>query len=65
MLRMDLQMPRRCGFLVFALFEKSLAERGFAALGGQMIDAVFVEVPRQRNMHEENETIKAGKTPEA
>ena len=50
---------------LFALFETSLSERGFAARGGQMIDAVFVEVPRQRNTHEENETIKAGKTPEA
>lgn len=29
-----------------------------------MVDAVFVEVPRQRNTHAENETIKTGKTPE-
>jgi IS5 family transposase len=50
---------------LFALFEAHLAECGFAARGGQMVDAVFVEVPRQRNTHEENETIKAGKTPEA
>src|SRR5262249_9775280 len=31
---------------------------------GQIIDATIVSVPRQRNTKEENETIKAGKTPE-
>ncbi|MHB1797395.1 MAG: transposase [Vulcanimicrobiaceae bacterium] len=46
-------------------FKERFQERGYAARGGQMVDAVFVEVPRQRNTHEENETIKAGKTPEA
>ena len=30
-----------------------------------MIDATFVEVPRQRNMREENAQIKAGEVPEA
>ena len=49
---------------LFALFEAHLRERGFAARGGQMVDAVFVEVPRQRNTHKENEDIKAGATPE-
>ena len=29
-----------------------------------MIDASFVEVPRQRNTREENETIKNGEIPE-
>jgi IS5 family transposase len=33
------------------------------AKAGQMIDATFVEVPRQRNNREENSQIKAGETP--
>ena len=48
---------------LFARFEGYLMERGFAARGGQMVDAVFVEVPRQRNTHEENASIKGGETP--
>jgi len=32
---------------------------------GQMVDASFVETPRQRNTHEENKEVKVGKTPEA
>ena len=34
-------------------------------MGGQIIDASIVPVPRQRNKREENATIKAGDTPEA
>jgi len=30
-----------------------------------MVDASFVETPRQRNTHEENKEVKVGKTPEA
>ena len=37
---------------------------GYIARGGQIIDATIVSVPKQRNTKEENETIKAGKTPE-
>lgn len=48
---------------LFARFHEQLAQRGFAARGGQMIDATFVEVPRQRNRREENEQIKAGAPP--
>ena len=32
-------------------------------MGGQIIDASIVPVPRQRNKKDENEQIKAGKTP--
>ena len=32
---------------------------------GKMIDASFVDVPRQRNSREENEEIKQGKVPES
>ena len=38
---------------------------GYVARAGQMIDATFVEVPRQRNSREENAQIKAGEVPEA
>ncbi len=36
---------------------------GYVARAGQMIDATFVEVPRQRNSREENAGIKAGEPP--
>ncbi|MGO9737156.1 MAG: IS5 family transposase [Desulfomonilaceae bacterium] len=49
---------------LFAKFHEQLALRGYVARAGQMIDATFVEVPRQRNTREENTGIKAGKPPE-
>lgn len=48
---------------LFALFDGMLAKAGFEASGGQMIDATFVEAPRQRNNHDDNETIKKGEVP--
>ena len=51
--------------VLFARFHEQLAARGYVARAGQMIDATFVEVPRQRNSREENAKIKAGETPEA
>ena len=50
--------------VLFARFHEQLAEHGYVARAGQMIDATFVEVPRQRNSREENARIKAGETPE-
>ena len=44
--------------LLFAGFHLQLAEKGYVARSGQMIDATFVEVPRQRNTREENAQIK-------
>src|SRR5262249_38516856 len=41
-----------------------LEGEGYIARGGQIIDATIVSVPKQRNTKEENEAIKAGKTPE-
>src|SRR5262249_26094980 len=41
-----------------------LEAEGYIARGGQIIDATIVSVPKQRNTKEENEAIKAGKTPE-
>jgi IS5 family transposase len=51
--------------VLFAQFHEQLARRGYVARAGQMIDATFVEVPRQRNSREENAGIKAGTPPEA
>jgi IS5 family transposase len=50
--------------ILFARFHEQLAAQGYIARAGQMIDATFVEVPRQRNSKEENATIKAGDVPE-
>jgi IS5 family transposase len=58
------QLQRRG--LVRKLFDRmnrQLEERGIIANNGQIVDATFVEAPRQRNSKEENEEIKAGATP--
>src|SRR5213078_3789020 len=49
---------------LFERFGQHLEAEGYIARGGQIIDATIVSVPRQRNTKEENETIRAGKTPE-
>ncbi len=46
--------------VLFARFHEQLAAKGYVARAGQMVDATFVEVPRQRNSREENAQIKAG-----
>ena len=48
---------------LFDRFHQQLAAQGYTARAGQMIDATFVEVPRQRNNREDNALIKAGETP--
>jgi IS5 family transposase len=48
---------------LFDLFGRQLNEAGYTAQKGQIIDASFVEVPRQRNTREENHEIKNGGTP--
>jgi IS5 family transposase len=50
---------------LFAQFDAMLGAHGFAASGGQIIDATFVEVPRQRNGRDDNEKIKKGEVPES
>lgn len=50
--------------MLFVRFHEQLAAQGYVAQAGQMIDATFVEVPRQRNKREENAQIKAGELPE-
>lgn len=51
--------------VLFGRFNEQLARRGYVAKSGQMIDATFIEAPRQRNRREENATIKAGEIPES
>lgn len=48
---------------LFEIFDGMLNHHGFAASGGQIIDATFVEAPRQRNNHDDNEKIKNGEVP--
>jgi len=40
-----------------------LETHGLIAHEGKIIDASFIEAPRQRNSREKNKEIKAGKTP--
>lgn len=49
---------------LFECFDQYLGEVGLMARGGKIIDASFVDVPRQRNTREENREIKAGGEPE-
>ncbi|MCD9457842.1 transposase, partial [Marinibactrum halimedae] len=49
---------------LFFTFDVQLEEHGFQARKGQIVDASFVDVPRQRNKKEENKQIKRGETPD-
>ena len=48
---------------LFTQFDASLAEQGWQARGGQLIDASLIPVPTQWNTREDNATIKAGDCP--
>ena len=45
---------------VFELFQKQLIQKCVIGKSGKIVDASFVEVPRQRNSKEENDKIKQG-----
>jgi IS5 family transposase len=49
---------------LFYVFTEKMASIGVITREGSLIDATFVDVPRQRNTREENKDIKAGKTPD-
>jgi IS5 family transposase len=49
---------------LFARFDAMLAERGFLAMGGQIVDATVVEARRPRLTKEEKATLRDGGTPE-
>ena len=49
---------------LFIKFDEFLSQKGYTAQSGTMIDASFVEVPKQRNTRDENKEIKEGKIPQ-
>ena len=49
---------------LFAQFNGLLEQKGLITREGTIVDATFVEVPKQRNHREENKAIKAGQVPE-
>lgn len=48
---------------LFEEFRDLLEKNNLIAHEGKLVDASFVEVPRQRNSREENKQIKSGETP--
>jgi len=48
---------------LFDLFGNTLLEKGIVANEGSIVDATFVDVPRQHNSREENADIKKGAVP--
>lgn len=50
---------------LFRLFVKELERLNLIVNEGKIVDASFIEVPRQRNSRDENGQIKSGETPEA
>jgi len=49
---------------LFEAFTKKLSVEGFIAKEGSIVDASFINAPRQRNSREENALIKEGKRPD-
>jgi len=49
---------------LFARFDAALTERGYLAMGGQIIDATVVPAPKHRNTEAEKMAIEEGRVPE-
>jgi IS5 family transposase len=49
---------------IFYRFTGQLEKQGIITYSGSIVDATFVDAPKQRNSRDENKTIKEGKTPE-
>lgn len=49
---------------LFAQFDGYLIEQGYAAKGGQIVDATLIPVPKQHNSDKENEQLKQGESPQ-
>ena len=49
---------------LFARFDAALKDRGYLAMGGQILDATIVPAPKQRNSEEEKAAIKDGRVPD-
>jgi IS5 family transposase len=50
---------------LFKRFLKELERKNLITREGSIVDATFVDVPKQRNNKDENDSIKEGKVPEA
>jgi transposase, IS5 family len=48
---------------LFARFDAALTDRGYLAMGGQILDATIVPAPKQRNTDAEKAAIKEGRVP--
>jgi IS5 family transposase len=48
---------------IFHIFTEKLERKGIITYTGSIVDATFIEVPRQRNTKDENKEIREGKTP--
>ena len=48
---------------LFEIFNSQLQELGLVKREGSLVDATFVDVPKQRNSREENAKIKSGEIP--
>ena len=49
---------------IFEQFVEQMENKGIISRSGSIVDATFVDVPKQRNTKDENEKIKSGKIPE-
>jgi IS5 family transposase len=49
---------------LFEMFERQLEDEGIITRQGSIVDATFVDAPRQHNHREENKAIKEGTLPE-
>lgn len=49
---------------LFAMFNDMLLSKGIITHSGTIVDATFVDAPRQRNSRDENKQIKNGEIPE-
>jgi IS5 family transposase len=49
---------------LFSLFTAQMEKFGLITREGSLVDATFVDVPRQRNSRDENKVIKGGQRPE-
>jgi transposase, IS5 family len=50
---------------LFEQFDGYLIEQGYAAQGGQIVDATLIPVPKQHNSDDENKQIKQGEMPQS
>lgn len=48
---------------LFEIFEKELENKNIISHSGSIVDATFIEAPRQRNDRDENKSIKNGEIP--